>query len=181
MAQKTRKWSNLQGVVEPVPLELSPRETAVQGAMASRADCDMMQLAREYSLVHADAQRAADADAIRSITTEALERLIRDRLALVEEQSGQDTWRGEGWLFSPKTTICPVVKDKAALMDYVKDNGLDGLLSLEYSRLKSLVSGILEAFEGMTPAQRAASPLNLQHPLPGVELYIRPGINRTKS
>lgn len=187
MAKKKRQWSNLEGVVPEVAEdELSEREVNIRTAMDQFRETTpaMKELAQEYQAL-VEEENFADLEARkRSVKFEALERLIRQQLKTVEEVSGQDMWRGEGQTFSPKTTIIPTVRDKEALIAYIKANGMEDTLTLPAPRLKSLVIDMLEAFETMTPAQRvelSRKGITLENPIPGVELYLKPGVHRTES
>jgi hypothetical protein len=95
--------------------------------------------------------------------------------------SGQDAWRGEGQLFTPKTTPIPVVYSKADLLKFIEDNKLQSMLDISGPRLKSLVVDKLEELIAMSPAQRAEEVSTLDKPIPGVKIFIKTGINRTKS
>lgn len=190
MAKKARKWSNLKGQVPEAPVELSEREIKVRAAMDERRivvtedglrPATMKDYAAEYAGLCEEEDFESLAGKDRSVKYEALERLIRAELTRVEEISGQDTWRGEGQTFSPKTTPIPVVVDKTALMQYIKDEGLESLLELPSPRLKSMVTDKLEELVAMTPAQRAAQTATLEQPIPGVKVWLMPGIHRTKS
>ena len=180
--RKARKWSNLKGDVPEQEVEVSERELAIRAKTDEWRGESMAELAIEYQQLVEEEEFATLAAKQRSIMYEALERLILDELKRVEEVSGQDMWRGEGQTFSPKTTVIPVVTDKAEVMKYLKDTGQEALLTLEYPRLKSLVTDALEAIALMTPAQRAELVgVTLDKPLPGVKIFIKNGVHRTKA
>jgi len=197
MAKKARKWTNLPGEVPAEVIEVSEKELAIRaaaderragvyedpldGQMLPRRAKTMNELAQEYRDLCEEEEFEDLASKRRAILFEALERLIGEQLKIVQEMSGQDTWRGEGQLFSPQVTPIPVVHDKAALAKYIEDNKLQSLLTLEYPRLKSLVIDKLEELTAMTPKQRAAETSTLSDPLPGVKIFVKQGVHRTKS
>jgi len=189
---KERKWSNLRGVLPEVEEELSDREQAIRKEVGERlagvnekgeprAAKTMRELAQEYLGIKSESEFFEAEQRARDIKKEALERLVQDELKKVEEMSGQDTWRGEGILFSPKTSVIPVVKDRAALMKYLEDTKQTALLTLEYPRLKSLVVGKLEELVAMTPAERSEQTATLQNPIPGVEILLKRGVRPTET
>jgi hypothetical protein len=181
VAKKGRKWSNLKGAVPEQPVELSARELQIREDMAKHTGKAMRELAQEYQGLVEEEEFADLATKKRGVAYEALERLIGTELERVKDFSGQDTWRGEGQTFSPKISVIPVVADKGALMQHIRATGQEALLTLEYPKLKSLVVNILEELAVMTPAQRAVCTINLEEPIPGVKLFIKPGVHRTKS
>ncbi len=182
MAKKAKKWSNLAGTVPEPPAEVSERELRVRAETDARADKPMKELALEYQELVEEEEFEKLAQHERSIKYEALERRIRHELAKLKELAGSDVmWRGEGQTFSSKNTIIPVVTDKAALRQYIEDTHQEHLLTLESPRLKSLVIETLEGFETMTPAERAKCTVTQDAPLPGVKIYLKPGIHRTES
>lgn len=141
----------------------------------------MNELALEYAGRVEEEEFETLASKKRSIEYEALERVILEQLRRVYELSGQDTWRGEGQLFSPQTTIIPVVYDKNKLMQYIKDSKQEHLLTIDGGRLKSLVVEVLESFQTMTPEERAEQTATPLEPLPGVKLFLKNGVHRTQS
>jgi len=180
---KKRQWTNLKGAVPEEVVEVSEKELAIRAATDERRNKSMKELAAEYQGLVEEEEFADLAAKKRDIEYQALERLIGDELKRVQELSGQDTWRGEGQMFSPKISIIPVVADKETLTKFIKDEGMEALLTLEYPRLKSLVVSTLEKFATMTPEERAALPsgVTIATPVPGVKLFIKNGIHRTKS
>jgi hypothetical protein len=190
---KKRQWSNLRGLVpEQDEKEPTERELAIREAVAEREDHEdedgkpipaksLRELAAEYSDLCEEEEFEDLAKKQRSVKYEALERMFRERLESIHEQTGHDTFRGEGQLFSPKTLIIPVVYDPKKLRKHIDDLGMSELLELPSGRLKSLVVEQLEKFETMTPAERAECEHTLIEPVPGVRLFIKRSVHRTKS
>lgn len=176
---KARKWSNFADTIPPPVAGVSERELKVREATDDRADKPMQELALEYQELVEEEEFEDLAKKARSIKYEALERRIRQELKKLDEYAGTDMWRGAGQTFSPQNMIIPVVTDRAALRQYLEDTKQQHLLTLDGSRLKSLVTDVLESFETMTPAERAACTFTPEQPLPGVKIYLKPGIHRT--
>lgn len=181
MAKKNRKWTNLPGTVPEEIVELSEKELAIRKATDERRAKSMSELAAEYGDLCEEEEFADLAKKARDIVYEALERLIGDQLKRIQTLSGQDTWRGDGQLFTPKISVIPLVADRTALMQYLKDTKQESLLTLEFPRLKSLTTTVLDDLESMTPAERSLSTVTYTEPLPGVKLYLKHGIRRTKA
>lgn len=193
MAKKGRQWSNLRGLVpEQDEREPTEKELKIREAVAEReehVDEDgaavpaktMRELAAEYSDLCEEEEFEDLAKKQRAIKYEAVERIFREKLEAIHEQTGHDTFRGEGQLFSPKTMIFPVVYDPAKLRKHIDDLGMTELLELPSGRLKSLVVEQLEKFETMSPAERAECVHTPVEPVPGVKLFIKRTVHRTKS
>lgn len=189
---KKRQWSNLRGLVPEAEDKVDDRELAIRQAIAEREDHEdengkpiraktTAELAAEYGDLCEEEEFEDLAKKKRSVTYEALERMFREKLERIHEQTGHDTFRGEGQMFSPKTLIIPIVHDPKKLRKHIDDLGMNELLELPSGRLKSLVVEQLEKFEQMTPAERAACPHTLVEPVPGVKLFIRRSVHRTTS
>lgn len=182
---KPRKWSNLKDQLPaPPPRQNSEWFDKVIAAKDARAGSTMNELAQEYELLCAEEEAAAQARSERNIKFEALDRRILEELEKVQAVSGQDMWRGVGQTFSPKFDPYPIIEDKQALRAWVLERGMDLLLTLPKSTLKSLVK---EAFDTdlaaqMSPGARAklkpgdagsgAAP-------PGVTVFLKTGVHRT--
>lgn len=190
---KPRKWSNLKLPAPPVEPEMSERFKKVLAEVDKRRwksgdtpgvslPVTMDDLSREWAELEAADARAAAESAERGIKYDALEMRILEELKKVQELAGTDIWRGRGQTFSPKHTVCPIVRDKAALKKWIEDTRQTDLLTLAGPTLKSLTCALLERAESMTPAERAqlkGVPGEPGMPPPGVEVYLRPGVNRT--
>ena len=175
-----RKWSNLDVPgEEPSQAEPTERELKVRELTARRSDKTMKELAAEYAAVVEEEEFADRMAAMRSILYEALERRILQDLKTVEEVSGRDIWRGEGQTFSPQILVIPQVKDRAKLLQHIKDTNQEALLTLPDPRLRSIVVKMLESLVEMTPAQRAESNINLAEPLPGVTIFTKTVVHRS--
>lgn len=187
---KQRKWSNLQVPEEPV--ELTEREVAIRKLADEYRGSEgviwtMRALAVEYASAVEEEKFETLAAKERSVKYEALERVIREQLQMVEDLTGQDMWRGEGQVFSPKFTPIPVIHDRDSFMRWLEDEGvLMDYLKLDSDKVKDLVKECLDtdAAVTMTPAERAAlkpgQPASGQLP-PGVSVFMRRGINRTET
>lgn len=189
---KKRQWSNLRGLVPEKEEELSERELAIRESVATREDHEdeegklvraktMLELAEEYSGLCEEEDFEDLAKKKRSIAYEAIERILRSKLEDIETMTGHDTFRGDGQLFSPKTLVIPIVYDKAKLRKHIEDEGMTEMLELPKGKLTEMVNDVLEKFETMTPAQRAESKATLVEPVPGVKLFIKRSVHRTKS
>lgn len=180
---KPRKWSNLKGQLPAVeePSEWMMKVLAEKDKLAGKS---MAELKDEYAALEEE-QRFEDlARAERNIKFAALEKRILEELAKIKELAGTDMWRGDGHTFSPKYTPRPVVKDPAALMDWIKQRGLQELLSLPSARLKSIVVEALntEMAAMMSPAERAAlkpGDPGSGMPPPGVEVFLHETVHHT--
>lgn len=181
---KPRKWSNLKDVLPAAPAKESGEWIEkVFAEKDKRADYTMEELDAEYALLVAEDEAAAAAQRERNIKYEALERRILEELEKVQTVSGQDMWRSrEGHTFSPKYDPYPIVKDKAALMQWIRDSKLEDLLTLTKPTLKMIVR---EAFDTelaalMSPGQRAQlkpGQAGSGAPPPGVEVFLKTGVN----
>jgi hypothetical protein len=193
VGKKGRQWSNLRGVVpEQDEKEPTERELKVREAIAEREAHEdehgnpvpaksLRELAAEYGDLCEEEEFEDLAAKQRSIKYEAVERIFREKLEAIYEQTGHDTFRGEGQLFSPKTKIFIDVHDKAKLRKHIDDLGMNELLELPSGRLNSLVIEQLEKFETMTVEERAECPYTPMEPVPGVRLFIKRTVHRTKS
>ena len=182
MAKKARKWSNLTGQLPEPPVELDARELAVRADMDLYRGKPMRELAQEFQGVCEESDFAALEEKKRSVKNAALERLIRDELKKVEELSGQDMWRGEGWTFSPKNTVIPIVSDRAAFLAWIRSTGRESFLDVSPPRIKSIVVDALNEDEAvtLTPSERAvlaAGEPGSCAPPPGITVFLLPGIN----
>lgn len=183
MAKKPRKWSNLDAPEPPVVLDA--REQAIREVVAELPR-NMKALAIDYVALEEEEAFAALEAKRRSIRYAALERVIRDQLALVESVSGQDTWRGEGCTFSPKNSVIPQMEDRTAFHDWIKATGRESFLDVSPPRVKSLLVDALneEDVVNLTQAERAAlkqgEPGSLQPP-PGLKFFVLKGINFRKA
>jgi hypothetical protein len=190
---KKRQWSNLRGIVpEQDEKEPTEREIAIREAIAEREahetedgvpirEKTLLELAGEYADLCEEEEFEDLAKKQRSVKYEAIERIFREKLETIHQMTGHDTFRGEGQLFSPKTLVIPIVYDPKKLRKHVDDLGMNELLELPSGRLKSLVVEQLEKFETMTAAERAECPHTLVEPVPGVKLFIKRSVHRTKS
>lgn len=193
MAKKGRQWSNLRGLVpEQDEKEPTERELAIRQAIAEREEHvdekgdkvpakSLRELAGEYNDLCEEEEFEDLAKKQRSVKYEAVERIFREKLERIYEETGHDTFRGEGQLFSPKTKIFVDVYDKRKLRQHIDDLGMNELLELPSGRLNSLVVEQLEKFETMTVAERAECPHTVKEPVPGVRLFIKRSVHRTKS
>lgn len=195
MAKKPRKWSNLDGKIPDEPVKVDERELKVRAEMDKARFVEtgdgsrpatMRDFALEYASLCEEEAFEDKARKLRSVRYEALERIIRQELAKIQEMAGTDMWRGEGQTFSPKFTIIPVVTDKAALRRWVDDNDMTEMLELPGSKLKEVLTECMDSdlAATMTPAQRAAlkpgMPGSMQPP-PGVAVFMKKGVNRTET
>ena len=199
MAKKARKWSNLEGQIPEEPVVLSEREQKI------RDECDklrgfavdpttnepiaaksMKELAQEYASLVEEESFEELAQKTRSVQYEALERVIYGELQRVKDMSGQDMWRGEGQTFSPQFSVIPIISDKAALEQWIEENGYEYLYEIHSGRLKNLVVEALDtdAAAVLTPAERAnlkpGQPASGQPP-PGVSVFLRKSVHRTET
>jgi len=145
---------------------------------------NMAELADEQERLELIDAEAAQAASERGVIYNALERRMLEELAKIQEASGQDMWRRPGMTLSPKFSPQAMVKDRAALLAWVKETGQEALLSLGPQALKGIITNAYnqELAALMTPAQRskltAGLPASMLPP-PGVEVYLRPGVNRS--
>lgn len=161
MGKKTRKWANLKGVLPEAPVEESERAIAIRRAVDDRVNATMIELVREYNAL-CDAEDAAEATKReRSIKFEALERLMNGWL----ETQNTDIFRGDGVTVSPRYDIYPSIKDPAALRAWIEETGQADKLKLPWQTLKA------DCAEALGPDGSGEIP-------PGVEVYIKTGINR---
>lgn len=153
-----RKWSNLKDQLPAAPVNESGEWIEkVFREKDARQQLTMEQLSDEWAALVEEEDKAREAESERNIKFAALERRILEELEKVQEVSGQDVWRGKGRTFSPKIEPYPVVTDRAKLKAWIKEEGLDDLLTLPPATLKTLTK---EAFDTeiaamMSPAQRA--------------------------
>lgn len=201
MAKARRKqvWSTL-GLKEQ-PVEISERELAIR-AEADRLrglgsdpktgephkKLTMAELDDEYESLDEEAEFAELQAKARSIKYEALERVMLEELAKIEEISGQDKFRRGNVTISPSPMIIPSVENVEVFEQWVRDSKMDDLFVTEVpgSKIKMLVN---EAFdpkvaESLTVKERAAlvagAPGSCQPP-PGLKVYIKKRIHRHKS
>ena len=188
---KNRKWSNLKGQIPDEPVEVNPRELLVREEAdkwrgADGKDHDMSELAREYQSLCEEEEFEDLARKVRSVKYEGLERVIRERLEKVMELSGQDMWRGEGQVFSPKYQPIPTIADRTALVAWLKEKGIyQDLLILDTDAVVKMTKEALDTDMAvtLTPGERAklqpGDPASGQPP-PGVSVFFRKGVNRTE-
>jgi hypothetical protein len=185
VAKKSRAFSNLKGVVPDYKeVTASDRQLRVNAETDKRAAKSMMELADEYGeLCLSDDAAAAEAKE-RNIKFEALERRILPILENAKAQGYGDMWRGLGQTFSPKYKPRPAVKDRSALLKWIKDTGQEDQLTLPDGRLGEIIK---EAFDeqiamALHPDDRAklkpGQPGSMQAP-PGVEVYLQTTVHHT--
>ena len=164
MAKKSRKWSNLKNVLPDYVEPESERAVAINKEADARSNLSMTVLVKEYNALVDEEEKEEATRKLRNIKYEAIERLMNRWL----ETQNTDIWRGEGVTVSPKYDIYPSVKDKAALMQHIKDTGQEDKLQLPWSTLKG------DCADALGPDGSGEIP-------PGVEVFIKTGIHRRTS
>jgi hypothetical protein len=154
------KWSHLKNDLERAPVDRSWQEKVNE----FKADIprDRASLTAAYNAVR-DLKEDVE-DFLKSLNTEeaAIVQLLVDDL----ETDGLTQIRtGDGTSFSLKDDVYTSVEDRAAFMAWIKENGLEDILSVHYQTMNGMVK---ERFENAQPLP------------PGLKAFYKTGILRRK-
>lgn len=205
------KWTNLKGQVPAAPVEQTYGDkiraeqaelrTTLDGSPASMKDHVTL-----YNTLHAEKVSLAAREKEINLSLEALTGLINECL----NQSGSDIWRGEGYSFSENVEPYASVADKAAVLEHflplnairtlLKRGGVDGarragalldqaiqksgILSVPFQTLNAMVKAEAEAgdltIETINEGEDNETTV-VKSTIPGVNVYLKTGLNRRKS
>jgi len=184
---KTRKWSNLKGVVPDKPQVTDERLQRVLKLRDERRGKDMDALAQEWNELEAADALAKFEQSKRNEKYDAIERLILDQIeTVVKPAAGTDLWRSNSnqGTFSPKFTPIAVVTDKTALRKWIEDTNQEHLLEVPKGALNDLVREALDPALAatLTPDQRALlkpGDPSSGAPPPGVTVFLDQAVHHT--
>lgn len=183
--KKAGKWANQVGTIpEEQKDTVSPWFKKVLEEKDTLQGLSMAELDAKWAALEAEDEAVEEARKARNIKYEALEMRILEEIERIKTISGQESWRGNGTLITPKRVLRPSVKDKAALRAWVEEHDMEAMLELPSGRLNSLVTDAFDTENAsiLTPAQRATLSAGMpgsQLAPPGVEVFMKTTVNRT--
>lgn len=147
----------------PAPVELlTPSEIGKEFRLRDLSDYQLNRFLNQREKV---ALQLADKVEVNGLELEAVKREFYRRF----EEAGEDNKTFEdGVQLIRSEDVYPVVTDSAALIGWIKTQGLEDMLTLNYNTMKSMVKEILLPAKGKTPG---ALP-------PGVDVFYQPKLTR---
>lgn len=150
------KWSNLKEkfvkfVQEPTYQALIDKQKQVYLPKSRLERCQLLASAKK------EKEKLEDLIKLRNIELEALSQL------LVDDLEGEDESKvvNSAGTFAIKDSPYPQVKDRAAYLAWIRQEGLEDLLSVNYKTTEGMVKGMIEKGEALPP---------------GIEVFIKTSI-----
>lgn len=155
------KWSKLKGQVPSLPDGHGDWYTELRQKVELYAAGSLDDLTSTFDALE-EKMQVAEAE-LKSLKqeTEAVTRAILRKM----EDTNLDSMVQNGRRWTVSHEIYPQVKDKVALREWCEKNGMVDTLIVPHQTLKATVKGALESGDSMPD---------------GVELYLKPGLRRTK-
>jgi hypothetical protein len=183
---KTRKWSNLEGVLpeDPKSNEAGPFMDKVWKEVDAREGKPFADISAEWESLNDAGDEAKRIASERNVRYRALEIIMLRRLKQQKEETGHDSWRGRDMLYSPQFELEVLVTDEDAYMKWIKETGQEHMLRMPRSKTEEIVKDALstELAAMLTADQRASlkpgEPASGACP-PGIEVYLRKKIHDT--
>lgn len=179
------KYSGLKG---QIPEFQTPHDEAVTKAIAERKGHDRLRLTAELNRVREEQDRLTALAKAQGVLKTALEYLIRADI----NASGEDKVTVNGYTWSPIGTPFPVIADPEVVVQYLKDNGMEDLLTLTTAEVSSRVANFVK--EEAQNGQLKAVTVTKQDPetgkdyeevevystITGVRVWMKPTLYRCK-
>lgn len=178
------KWSTLKGKLPEVP-EDSTRLDLLHAEQDKHSGKPLVELTKEYNSRRDELNAIKEREKELNLEVEALERLIVKAL----NDSGSDIWRGNGYSFSESVEPYPSVQNSADVVRWVKENGMEDLLTLNYQRLSSIVKehitegnvDIETEVLGRDAEGNEITRETIKTKIPGVNVFLKSGLSRRKA
>lgn len=154
------KWDALKDKFPALPADAG-RMDLLKAHLDAWRDKTTAELVDLYEARRSEQEELQDLAKAKGLEAEAAETLLLEKIAAV----GMDRITRNGRNYTPVTEPWPVIQDKAALLAY-GTNGHPEVLTYAHGTVKSLMKAFLEG-EG--------------EKLPGVDVYMKHSLSRTKA